>query len=105
MKAVCKKCGYTYLAHEKGVAECDSYDGPPRPTRPPVVPGEIVLINTDPEYGEWHEAVVIDVVESVVVKIYDHNSPLTEVIADPDGDHEEIIVPLKKIVKLPKEET
>lgn len=69
-----------------------------------ITQGDIVLINTDPDYGEWHEAVVIDVVESVVVKIYDHNSPLTDVIADPDGDHEEILVPLKGIVKLPKEE-
>ena len=69
-----------------------------------VIPGEIVLINTEPEYGEWSEAVVIDVVESVVVKIYDHTVPLADVIADPDNDYDEIIVPLKNIIKLPKEE-
>jgi len=69
-----------------------------------IIPVEIVLINIEPEYGEWSEAVVIDVVQSVVVKIYDHRIPLTDVIADPDGDYEEIIVPLDKIIKLPKEE-
>jgi len=98
VKAICTKCGYTKTSHELGAVTCDAYDDLP------VIPGEIVLINTEPKYGDWNEAVVIDVVESVVVKIYDHTVPLADVIADPDNDYDEIIVPLKNIIKLPKEE-
>lgn len=100
MKAICTKCGYTETSHRLGAVTCDAYDGLPSS----VIPGEIVLVNTEPEYGEWNEGVVIDVVQSVVVKIYDHRTPLTDVIADPDNDYDEIIVPLKNIIKLPKEE-
>ena len=66
--------------------------------------GDIVLVNTEPNYGEWQEAVVMEVVECVVDRTTDHVTPIQYILDGEDIAYDEHIVPVTKIVKLPKEE-
>jgi hypothetical protein len=59
--------------------------------------GDRVLVCTEPDYGEWAEAVVVGPVESVLVKFMVGSKDRDE-WSDPE------VVSVVDILKLPKEE-
>ena len=69
-----------------------------------ITQGDIVLVNTEPNYGEWHEAVVVSIVQCVVVRTTDFVTPIQYVLDGEDVDYDEHIVPVTKVIPLPKEE-
>ena len=69
-----------------------------------ITQGDIVLINTEPNYGEWQEAVVMSVVQCVVVRTTDIVTPIQYILDGEDVDYDEHIVPVTKVIPLPKEE-
>ena len=59
--------------------------------------GDRVLVRTEPDYGEWAEAIVVGPVESVLVKFMVGSKDRDE-WSDPE------VVSAMDILKLPKEE-
>jgi len=67
-------------------------------------PYDIVLVNTEPNFGEWQEAVVIGQVQAVVVRLL-HGTDNAEKVAlmkDFDAD-DELFVPISTVVRHPRD--
>jgi hypothetical protein len=65
---------------------------------------DIVLVNTEPQFGEWQEAVVIGQVQAVVVRLL-HGADNSEKIAlmkDFDAE-DELFVPVSAVVRHPRD--
>ena len=67
----------------------------------PITIGDIVLVKCDPHYGDWAEAIVVDIVTSVVVKL---TSGGDAAVMAKNPELETEIFPMKDVIHLRKTE-